>query len=107
MQFVPDRYPLASTFLVIYSFGIPVLFWRQLYMHREVLHLPGPTWKLGSLYRDYKRQFYYFGPLKIPCCKRLLLALISAWSTNNRLVVLVSHTSRHTQIRVPIRCRGH
>lgn len=43
-------YPAAAALLAVYAVGVPVVFFRRLREHREVLHLPGPQWQLGFLY---------------------------------------------------------
>ena len=53
-------YPVAFIALCVYAVGVPLVFWRRLYKHREVLDAPGPTWMLGFLYRDYQQDLYYF-----------------------------------------------
>ena len=51
--------------------GTPVLFNWQLYRHREVLHLPGPRYKLSFLYAEYSQGLWWYEIVEL--IRKLLL----------------------------------
>lgn len=59
-EFKATMWPIATSLLVVYACGVPLLFASRLYSHREVLHMPGPQYSLGFLYQDYRRDLYWW-----------------------------------------------
>ena len=60
-------WPFGAVCFIGYAMGVPALFLWRLWLHRDVLHLPGPQWQLGFLYGDYKHKFWPARRMPLPC----------------------------------------
>lgn len=69
-------YPLAIAGLIVYTIGIPILFFYLLFHHRHRLHSPKVMSWLGMLYEEYQPHLWWFEMTMI--ARRVIIAIIIA-----------------------------
>lgn len=88
-------FPLAIVGLIVYTIGIPILFFYLLFRHRHRLHNPKVMSWLGMLYEEYQPHLWWFEMTMI--ARRVLIALListvpseSSWGSIGVMAVLMA-----------------
>ncbi|KNC55282.1 uncharacterized protein AMSG_10922 [Thecamonas trahens ATCC 50062] len=78
--------PFGVVAILIYVIGVPVYFGITLFLHRLTLFSPHTTARFGSLYRNWRRA-YYWGEIA-NLFKRLAIVVITTMFSKHQLVLI-------------------